>query len=230
MRSELQGAVDSMRRCRNLPPLDCSILFGAEETEARLLDLLQDARGPRILSIVGLGGLGKTAMVNTVVRKALAAGNWADAAWVSAVDRPFCQWDAPETPPPLNSERILELVARQLGVAYAAEQGITALRLALQEHFLRNACLVILEDLEPEHRPNLFLGDLPAPQRPTRFILTSRQQLGYFPGCASLQLSELSRDASLAFIRQEADGRGIAITPEQAERIHALMGGNPLAI
>jgi hypothetical protein len=218
-------------RCRNLPPAPFQRLFGLEDALAQMDQWLRNPRGPQIISIEGLGGLGKTALAFAAVREALCSGNWADAAWVSAMDRPFFLWEAPDTPPPLDPDRMIEQIAGQLGPADAPsnisfEERRSLVRTILSE----KPYLIVLEDLEPEHRPKDFLPNLLTPTGPTRFLLTSRQRLPQISGCANLYLHELSHEAGIALIRYEAEERKLHISSEDMEKVFSFVGGNPMAL
>jgi hypothetical protein len=218
-------------RCRNLPPCPFQRLFGFEDSLAQIEKWLNDPQGPQVISLEGLGGLGKTALAHAAVREALASGPWADLAWVSAVDRPFYLWEAPDTPPPLDPDRIIEQIAEQLDlpedvINLPAEERRNAVKAVLSE----KPYLVVLEDLEPEHRPKDFLPNLITPTGPTRFILTSRQRLPMLPGCGNLFLHELTRDGSFAIMRYAAQERKLQISVADMEKVYAMVGGNPMAL
>jgi hypothetical protein len=235
--SEMEAEAETHRaeavnyRCRNLPPAPFFRLFGFEDQLTQLERWLHDSQGPQIISIEGLGGSGKTALAHAAVREELASGPWADLAWVSAVDRPFYLWEAPDTPPPLDPDRIIEQIAIQLNLPEdLINLPPVERRAAVKSALSAKPYLIVLEDLEPEHRPKDFLPNLITPTGPTRFILTSRQRLPQISGCVNLFLHELTRDASFAILRYEAQERRLQLPPEDLEKVYAIVGGNPMAL
>lgn len=216
---------------RNLPPATYTRLFGIEEPLARMREWLSDPQGPRLIVVEGLGGIGKTALLHSAVQEAIAAGTWTDLAWVSAVDRPYHLWDAPTTPPLLDTLSILEQIARQFGLESVGDAQGEAKSAALQQYVSRFPGLIVIDDLEAGHRFRELVRFLLLTTRSNRLLLTSRVRLPALPGSASLPLQELPHAPSLELLRHEASLRGLPPPSDQVlEDILSLVGGHPLAL
>ncbi len=216
---------------RNLPPASYTRLFGVEEPLARMRTWLADPQGPRLIVVEGLGGIGKTAFLHYAVQQAIASGWWTDLAWVSAVDRPFHLWEAPTTPPLLDTQSILEQIARQFGLKDQKDTPLEERNAALQQYLARFPGLIVIDDLETGHRFRELVRCLLLTTRSNRVLLTSRVRLPALPGSASLPLQELPREPSLELMRHEATLRGLPPPADPLlEEIFALVGGHPLAL
>lgn len=216
---------------RNLPAATYTRLFGVTGMLRRLQSWLEDAGGPLLISVEGVGGLGKTALARAAVETALRAGSWADLAWVSVADHALHPWRERSDTAPLDPEGVLEQIAWQLGLEEVAVLAPTRRRAALQARLTRQPHLVVIDDLEPAHEPAELAANLMSFGGPTRFLLTTRQRLPDLPGGANLPLRELPRRASVALLRHEAALRGLPeFENSLLEQIHAVVGGSPLAL
>ncbi len=211
-------------KTRHLPPATYTRLFGFEPALQQLRTWLLRETGPRWVLIEGLGGLGKTSLAHAFVLATLDA--WQDVAWVSAyAHRPA--WEAPT--PRLNTERLTERVAWQLGwddvAALPPERRVPELRRRLGAH----AYLIVFDDLLPETLTRL-LPQLPGFPAPSRFLITTRYRLG-LDGGAHLPMRELGQQDSLALLRHEIAQRGLPQPSDDALlALYERVGGNPLAL
>ena len=69
-----------------LPEPSYLTLFGVDETQAELWHRLRDPAGPYLLLLAGLGGSGKTALADSLARRAIEAGGFAQVVWVTLTD------------------------------------------------------------------------------------------------------------------------------------------------
>lgn len=223
---------------RNIPPPTYTRLFGLDRLFTHLRDLLTDPEGPRLISIEGLGGLGKTALAHRLATWAAEQADVADIAWITARRHRFVTWRGIVVPdgasPALTFESVLDELAVQLDHAdllreptEGKESGIRAL---LQE----KPHLIVIDNLETAADHQALVPRLWELTGPTRFLLTSRYSLSQHSGVFCLTLDELSEADSVALMQHEARQRGVTSLVEADDailhRIYETTGGNPLAI
>lgn len=215
-------------RQRHLPPATWTRLFGVEEPLARVQAWLRDPRGPALVSIEGLGGIGKTSLAHAVAQALL--DEWQDLAWIAVAHRPYQLWTSEPTTA-LDPECVLEQIAWQLGWEEIARLAPLARRAALHQQLGRAAYLIVIDDLEPAHQPERLIEHLVPLTSPTRFILTTRQRLTDLPSGACLPLCELARAPAYALVRDEMARRHLsAPSDDWLARVYDTVGGNPLAL
>lgn len=236
---EAQAHTDRVRRFANrLPGAADGALFGIDEQLAALATEVERQDTPYILSIEGIGGIGKTTMACALVRQLLASTRWHEVAWVTAQRQLFNGGGAikPITRPTLTSEALVDALVEQL---LRTEIGTSALsmeqkRNMLQHRFQKTPHLVVIDNLETLEDIEALLGTLREWQTPTKFILTSRISRYYETDIYHCIVPELSEEHALALIRTEArirNNAALATADDDALRpIYETIGGNPLAL
>jgi LuxR family glucitol operon transcriptional activator len=215
-------------RRRNLPPATWTRLFGVDASLARVRAWLRDPQGPALISIEGLGGIGKTSLAHAVAQTTL--DDWHDLAWIVVAHRPYQRW-VDDDATALDPECVLEQIAWQLGWEEIARLPPRARRAALQQQLARAAYLIVIDDLEPAHQPEKLIEHLVPLLQPTRIILTTRQRLTDLPLGAHLPLRELARVPAYELVRDEMARRHLrAPSDDWLARVYDLVGGNPLAL
>ena len=211
-------------------------LIGRETEVSELTQTLTRNDGALISLVVGLGGIGKTALLQEALLGLRELGGYTALAWQTAKS---VEWEGVGTIPrhraPFNISGLLRHYLAQLspGAAPTTPDDIkTALRQALQAH----PCLLILDNLET-------LADAQDAVRgvrdvlegtSSRAVLTSRERLTQLDGITQIVLKGLSRPASDALIRMEATSRGLNDLTRAPEatfaEIYAVTEGMPLAL
>ncbi len=218
------------QRRRNLPAATWTKLFGVEEPLARAQAWLRDPRGPHLISIEGLGGIGKTSLAHAIVQSLLTLETWNDLAWIAIASHPYPTWTTdPATT--LDPESLLEQIAWQLGWEEMARMAPPLRRAALQQHLTRAPYLIVIDDVEPAHEPERLMQALVPLLQPTRLIVTTRQRWTTLPFGAHLPLRELERASAYELLRDEMARHHLpAPSDEWLARVYDLVGGNPLAL
>ncbi|MFN8445624.1 MAG: NB-ARC domain-containing protein [Caldilineaceae bacterium] len=218
-------------------------LFGVDDQIEQLAQQLLQADAPWLLCIEGIGGLGKTALADALVRSllrqgAIGYGPLVDVGWVTARQCVLNGGGAIKTVPmpALTSEALMDQLLVQLcnlgqeAVGLPAAQKLNILRQRLKTF----PHLVVIDNLETVLDVEHLLDTIRLLANPSKFLLTSRQSLFFQPDLYHWQLRELSTQNSLALIRYEASVRNlpalIHANNDELQTIYETVGGNPLAI
>lgn len=209
-------------------------LPGRERNLTRLLTALQDAQGPLIIAIDGLGGLGKTSLAIELARRALRQGLFEGAVGDSAQQEFFTGGEIVQVHEAvLDFEHLLDSIARQLGrwelpTLKPEEKQAHLIRLMRQHRYL-----VLVDNLETAENATALVTRLRSLLGTSKAIVTSRKQVRH-DFVQALSLQALAPEDSLAFLRadlQRYDGHPLLHAPqEKLAEIHEVTGGAPLAM
>jgi hypothetical protein len=215
-----------------------SWLIGVERHLDHLSDLLTAPEPPWLVSINGLGGIGKTSLANALSCKIIEAGLFDDFAWVSArkqVLNPGGGIKPVETAALTVEELVNKLIAQLMPefsrpAAFLVQEGLAALQVKLKQ----GLHLIVIDNLETMVDLETLLPSLRNLVNPAKFLLTSRRSLHYESGVYHFNLPELSQADALRLIRYEAQLHNLPYL-EQADdeslgKIYEIVGGNPLAL
>ncbi|MFQ5614318.1 MAG: NB-ARC domain-containing protein [Anaerolineae bacterium] len=219
-----------------LPPPTYVELFGVEGYLAELRGVIASPEPPWLVSIEGMGGIGKTALADALARQIIDRGVFDDLGWVSAKQQDFVpglgleQRDGPA----FNEEALIDALLEQFGPAAALAQPPAQKKLALVDLLKKAPHLVVLDNLETAADYQRLLPLLRQLAGPGKFLLTSRHSLQAHPDVFCLNLGELGQADTLRLIRYEANLRRInaleRASDAQLELIYRVVGGNPLAL
>jgi hypothetical protein len=219
----------------NLPSQPFDHLVGREKWVERILTLLRDPKGPPIISLTGIGGIGKTAIAFEVGKRALQGDHFRDTLWESAK-----QYELLGTSLVANADRaitresLINNLAMQLGRYEMLQLHPDERRLRLQYIFQHDPYLIIVDNIETVEDSQALIEEIAHLLNPSRAIITSRVRLNDKKHVREFQINRLSKPESIRFIREEAQAKGLSISAtakgDILRRIATATGGMPLAI
>ena len=228
--------LDRVKILSRLEPLPDQKLFGINEAQTRVIDAVEQPERPWLVSIEGLGGLGKTSLANAVVHHFLQQDRFVDIGWVSAKQEEYItgQGVRPTAKPALDADTLIDMLLVQLSDGPYPVGSSEAKRTALLRLLKEKPCLVVVDNLETAVDYLRLLPLLRTLTQPSKFLITSRMSLQNEADVFCHGLSELDENDTLAFLRYEAKVQSVkpllAAGEHALQQIYETVGGNPLAL
>lgn len=211
-------------------------LIGVEEHLQALLSLLIKAEGPWLISIEGMGGVGKTSLSDALSRRVIQRCLFVDFAWVSARQDDFNPGQGIKAvdKPALTAERLIERLVGQLTHNGSSPETLLQPERMLKKRLKEYPHLIVIDNLETVLDIETLLPLLRDLCNPTKFLLTSRQSLPYEHGFYHFPLPQLSETDALHLLRYQAESHNSPYlqtsSDDDLKKIYRIVGGNPLAI
>lgn len=233
-RLELQAQQARQPVARSMPLPDFTHLIGAEASITRLSAFFNDPHGPQLVSLEGMGGIGKTALARAFVALPETAHQWKNILWVSARQY-FLGEDghmAALAEPASTLDDITARLVEQLGMSHLAARPAAERLDGIQAALSMDAYLVVIDNLETVDEYIQLVPALAKCAGKSRLLITTRQTLRQFSYVQTLQLAELNFQSACELMRSENARRGrTSDLPKQVcEELYQLVGGIPLAI
>lgn len=230
------GGLGSIKE--NLPRRECTTFIGRRQELARLLQLLSFEKAANLISVDGVGGVGKTTLVLEAAHMSLQANTMQtfeltpipsfEAIIFTSAKKQYLK--ALQILPRLKREHNLRHIYRT--IAHTLERpeiGYSPLEDQLElilDCLKRQRTLLIVDNLETiEDKQDIlsFVYELP----PTvKVILTTREQAYFVP----IRLESLSDEEALNLIYQQASEKGVELVPFEAKALQQNTHGIPAAI
>lgn len=210
-----------------LIPADYNQLFGLDDNCQQLLTCLQQKDSPWVIAIVGIGGIGKTALADNVARKIIHAFIYEQVVWLQVNP-------VQNRPPSETLDKLLTLLAEKLCPQFSPHATSEQRNGQLRQTLKSASYLIVIDNLESEADVAFMADVLNDLANPSKFLLTSRVRLPVSALASSLILAELSLQDTIALIRHHAKIiRLLDLTTaldDELQMIYEVTGGNPLAI
>jgi hypothetical protein len=208
----------------DLPPpsYEDGRLFGVEPLYKNLVEQLEAPNAPWVISLTGIGGIGKTALADLLTRRIIHCFIYERIIWLR-VNR--------ATP----LEHLLYVLKEKLlNDTEATAPVTTAQKKAIREQLKRKRTLIIIDNLEQIDDPLRFYQTLNDLANPSKFLLTSRLHPPEIADAYTQSLSDISFEAAVELLRELSARRGLlelGHAPQPTyQAIYDVVGGNPLAL
>jgi LuxR family glucitol operon transcriptional activator len=218
----------------NLPQRGYGTFVGRRRERAKIRELLSPDSRHFLVTIDGIGGVGKSALALEVAHHYLSEYDclppeerFEAIIWTSAKSAVLT---ADGIAPRRQIARTLDDIYSRIAKVLRREDIIRARPEDQDEHvttaLTQLRTLLIVDNLETvdDERVNAFLRELPAP---TKAIVTTRHRIDVaYP----IRLKGIPKEDGLDLISQECAKKDVTLTEAEAEKLYDRTGGVPLAI
>ncbi len=230
-----------LHRKRQLKRLESSTyihLFGVDDLLAGVQQQVRKSDSPWLILFHGIGGIGKTALADALLRRNVNQGGYDQVAWVSARQKGFQLHGRiqVENAPNLSHEALVEELSAQilddvsLPRPFSVDKTLPLLIRRLQQ----SPHLIVVDNLETVIDIAALLPTLRQLVDPSKVILTSRVLLSSEADIFPMAVPQLVPASAFALIRSEGELRNAPClaeaTDDELDPIYQVVGGNPLAL
>jgi len=213
-------------------------LFGVDDLLAAIQQQVRKNDHPWLILLHGLGGIGKTALADALLRRHVDHGVYDQVAWVSARQKGFQlhgRIQVEDAPNLSHTALVAELSAQILGdVSLPRPFSVDTTLPLLIRHLQLSPHLIVVDNLETVTDITALAPTLRRLVDPSKVILTSRVLLSSEPDIYSITVPQLAPAAAFALVRSEGELRNAPwlaeATDDELDPIYQVVGGNPLAL
>ena len=213
-----------------------SKLIGLETELEQLEATLCRPAQPRLIFVEGLGGTGKTSLVNVLVRKPQLSERFQGILWVSLHRLGFTSdssTNRTDHPAPAI-DPVVDALLSQLDQTIPSSLPLNQKLALLGNRLEKEPYLLVIDNVETAAEGEILQPYLPNWAGPGKIIVTSRYHFPENGATCSIQLQGLKKAAAIQLITHEAQLRGstvlAGVTPEHLNHIFSVVGGHPLAL
>ncbi|HUM70590.1 MAG TPA: NB-ARC domain-containing protein, partial [Chloroflexota bacterium] len=214
-----------------LPPATYTRLFGLEESGTAIEKLLLQAETPWVVALVGMGGIGKTALADAVTRQVIGHFSFDQIVWLRSEPQTM---SGHSHSPQLTFEDLITTLAGSLWPEATEMHSFAQRLLAVRQVLKQRPCLVIIDNLESETDTAYLLAHLYDLANPSKFLLTTRTRPAEQALVFNFNVDELSPADAAELLHHHARDIGIRAMETATEvdiaHIYQVVGGNPLAL
>ena len=237
--AEAQERRRQKQRAR-MPSPTYTQLFGVDAFREYLLNLVADEASPRLILLQGMGGAGKTALADALLRAVIREDRFDEIGWITAQRHRFFANGSVSAltgaEAASTASDVVERLGRQLldDISLPKPTSAKIVLPLLRKRLRESPHLIVIDNLETLPDVSELIPILRDLAGPSKFLLTSRRSLPSEPDVFHISAPELSAQASFQLLRHEARLRNVpqvATADDDAlAPIYETVGGNPLAL
>lgn len=218
----------------NLPQKTYHHLVGRTEEQTTLLNALREPDSKRVVLIVGMGGIGKTALARELAEQCQAEKRFTHVVWSSAKTEHFVGGRTIEQGAiAFDLDVVLSDIGRQCDRVDIAKMPIDQKKTAVAHLLSTTPILIVLDNLETVPNYDDLIQQLTEMLGQSKLLITSRHEISYDQAFV-FKLHGFSEEDGVAFIKTEGRERNITAVADAPFKtlleIHETTGGAPLAI
>lgn len=207
-------------------------LFGVSALSDRLLALLTSEASPWVITLVGIGGIGKTSLAQYTIRQAISCLYYEEVLWLKVANPARHSNPLPE--PDRTFQQLVNQLSKKLMPSLPNDTSPSQRAQQLQQLFKNQRYLIVVDNLELKEDTSYLLSQLVTLATPSRFLLTSRTPPAHHAGSLNITLPELNDQDSITLLRHYAEeigfGEAASASYEELLPIYEVVGGNPFAL
>jgi hypothetical protein len=223
-----------------LPPKAYHRLVGRFDELERVMSALRDPKHRPMVAIIGLGGIGKTALAREVVERAWDEKLFEYVVWTSSKTEHFSSEDIGKTGASAQGEgavygfdTLLSDIGRQCDRVDIAQMPPDQKQAAVKYLLAKKRVLVVMDNLETVPESEKLVADVFQILGQGKVLITSRHHVKH-ERVLALDLGGFPEDEGVTFLREESTVRGIEVVAQAGRpslvEIHQVTGGAPLAM
>jgi len=223
-----------------LPPKAYHRLVGRFDELDQVMSALRDPKHRPVVAVIGLGGIGKTALTREAVERAWDEKLFDYIVWASSKTEHFISERIVRTEVPARDgvaaysfDVLLSDIGRQCDRVDIAQMPPDQKQAAVKYLLAKKRVLIVMDNLETVFESEKLVADVFQILGQSKVLITSRHHVKH-ERVLILGLGGFPEDEGVTFLREESKARGIEVVA-QADRpslieIHQVSGGAPLAM